>query len=42
MELQLDQNTEALVIVYGPGKDEIVRKKHEYWEKLTEMIENID
>lgn len=43
VELQIDkQNKITLVIVYGPGEDEIARKKDEFWEQISEITESIN
>ena len=30
-----------LVVIYGPNEDETAHKKDEFWEKLTDEIENL-
>lgn len=31
-----------MIITYGPSQDETTNKKDEFWEKLTEVVENLN
>ena len=41
LEIQVNNDITNLVVIYGPNEDETAHKKDEFWEKLTDEIENL-